>query len=168
MELKDIISNELKKYNWGEDWIIENNIEDIYLVFFSKTVICFSYNDFYKTVECSISDINFKQKEIDISDVFKFNKLIFKYPDKLFGLIRSASPPEEYIKFYVELIYNNILKVIKGDFNWRIKYNEFVQNRNIIQEILDTPFIFNHPIYTKLENNDPTWHEDLLKIKNSK
>lgn len=91
-----------------------------------------------------------------------------KFPDSLPLLKREPyfSPDNMYESVYNSflIIQQYLIPVLNGDFSWMPVYREFYRNTNRIQSKLNTVFVFDHPIYMKLINNDPSWETDLNKL----
>lgn len=166
IDFKEVIINSLSKFDWEITPKIEQYTENNIGIKFPQCTILLFYNYRYGIVECEFSNspIN-SPSNYHFSDVLKFNSITPFYDKDLFNKVPSPSKVESYTERLLSLIYDKLQHVINGDFSWSEKADEFKRNYNQIQKTLGTIFIFDHPIYKKLDSNDPSWLDDLLALK---
>lgn len=166
IDFKEIITNSLSKFDWEIPHAVKQYTENNICIEFPQCTILFFHNYHYGTVECEFSNpvIN-SPTNYHLLKVLKFNSVNSFYDKDLFNNVPSQGKVESYTERLLNVIYDKLQHVIKGDFTWSEKADEFNRNVNEIQKTLGTIFIFDHPIYKKLDNNDSSWQEDLLAIE---
>lgn len=163
VKMLEIIGNEMKKYNWDRLYIIE---EETYIrvnVYFEECIIMFTYDKKYDSVDCAFKNEDTPWPECYyIEGIFESNG----FDGSEIPGTYSPISINEYIKKFIELIYNHLLFVIDGDFSWIKRYDEINFNSNIIYEKMhkSSKFqgnAFDTDIYKKMLKGDTSWKTDL-------
>lgn len=160
-----IVRDNLHLFDWGLKYSLDQVIDSTVVIEFPNCTLLVGLDDFERTVECEFDNPHANyEKHYDLVDAIKFNDIEPIYYRNTLSYPLTKEDIGQTVGEILSIIYHNLLHVINGDFSWVKKADEFAINRTKIQEVLGTVFIFNHPIYKKLENNDSTWADDLKTL----
>ena len=153
------ISNELKKYKWSFEYQINKITQFTYSVSFPYCNVEFFRDEMYNSVECYLkpNDKKLNNERFSIAEVLKFKSII--QPDLLHN--NSSVDIIKFLEQYIRIIFENLLDEIKGGFNVFYKIAENHKNLRLIQDKLQTVFVFETEIYKKMLKGDITWENDL-------
>lgn len=161
------IERELERYIWNTEYQIIGKSEKTNIVVFPKCTLKFYHNTSYKSIECEIANpLNLEQK-YDLDEVLR----VHNYDVSSLLCNHDEANISEYIEQFVFVINNNLLDVIRGDFEWSERVDDIRTNTNYIYNVLiktsmlDNTSIFETSIYKKMLIDDLTWKEDLKMIE---
>ena len=170
----ELFTEVVSKYEWPTEYEVEDELPDGILMRFSESHLFFSENSDGEV------ELHFLASEIGIeTDLDLYDALFVMIPnyqrlEKPLGHLNliedvSIDPSEQKIRNEMNdlciIIQEYLLPYIKGDYDWINSCLEYRKNLDLIRQKLGIGNeIFEHPIYFKLIEQDPTWKEDLEMI----
>lgn len=121
------------------------------------------YDRMYNSIECLFEDPKNHRNCFSLKSVLNINnvdtsQLYYEY---------SNVSPEEYLRQYFDFIKKHLMHMLHGDLRSIDRLLLIKKNYTLIQKKLGTSFVFDHPIYLKMIQEDDSWIDDLEQFTTS-